>query len=250
MNILILGGTGDALALTRTLSTLTDFPPWIVTLSLAGRTRSHSSGNWRTRVGGFGGVEGLINYLNAELIDLLIDATHPFAAQISHQAWAAANALAIPYLCLTRSPWEAEPGDYWIEVANYQAAADILSDLGQRIFLSIGRQELANYAHLNQLWFLMRAVEPPNSQELLPPGLMKLAKGPFSAVSERALLEEHAIEVIVSKNSGGLATYGKLKAARELQLPVVMIQRPSPPPGHSVETVEEVVSWISMWAKG
>lgn len=250
MKILILGGTGDALALIQALGKLADFEPWVLILSLAGRTRSRPSGNWHVRIGGFGGIEGLKNYLRTELIDLLIDATHPFATQISYQAWAAAEALAIPHLRLTRSPWQPVVGDHWIEVASHQAAAERLPHLGQRIFLSIGHQELTNYADLDHLWFLMRTVEQPSQTERLPPGLILLEKGPFSTASERSLLRDHTIEVVVSKNSGGAATYGKLMAARELRLPVVMIQRPSSPPGRSVETIEEVISWIFQWRKG
>ncbi|GAB4354811.1 MAG: cobalt-precorrin-6A reductase [Cyanophyceae cyanobacterium] len=247
MKILILGGTGDALALIKGLQGLPEFSTWVFVLSLAGRTRSQLPGNWQVRIGGFGGIGGLKDYLQTAPVDLLVDATHPFADQISYQAWAAADALAIPYLRLTRSPWQPEAGDRWIDVANHQDAAAILSTLGQRIFLSIGRQELGSYAHLTSLWFLMRTVEQPGATEVLPPGFILLDKGPFFAPSERSLLQQYAIEVVVSKNSGGAATYGKLAAARELQLPVVMIQRPNPPPGPGVDTVEKAIAWILQW---
>jgi len=250
VNILILGGTGDALALIKALRELTASHPWVLVLSLAGRTRSQFPEDWQVRIGGFGGLEGLKHYLQTVPIHLLVDATHPFADQISHQAWAAADALAMPYLRLTRSPWQPGAGDRWIEAANHREAAARLLTLGRRIFLSIGRQDLVNYSHLKDLWFLMRMVEQPDAAALLPPGFVLLEKGPFLAASERSLLEQYAIEAVVSKNSGGTATYGKIIAARELQLPVVMIQRPSPPPGPSVATVEEAITWILQWSNG
>lgn len=245
--LLILGGTGDALTLIQGLQSTFSEINWDIILSVAGRTQRHPLGPWRTRTGGFGGVDGLTRYLATEAIDLLIDITHPFAQQMSHQAQRAADALSISRLMVARSPWQAVPGDRWITVPNHPAAAAALPALGQRIFLSIGRQELDHYLHLKNIWFLMRVVESPKPFMAHPPGLILVERGPFSIAVERALLHRHAIDAIVSKNSGGEATYGKLVAARELQLPVVMVQRPPLPPGPWVATVDEALRWIGQW---
>jgi precorrin-6A/cobalt-precorrin-6A reductase len=243
--LLILGGTGDAAELAAKAAQM----PGIETIaSLAGRTRQPSISGVippkNTRIGGFGGVAGLTDYLLQQRIDLSIDATHPFAAQISFNAAAAAAAAGIPHLMLIRPAWEKTAGDRWIEVDNYQAAADLLPGLAQRIFSSIGRQELAAFAHLTDLWFLMRAIDPPPPNTPLPPGELLLERGPFSFEDERSLLQQYRIEAIVSKNSGGDATYAKIAAARTLGLPVVMVQRPPVPPGESVSDLDSALDWL------
>jgi precorrin-6A/cobalt-precorrin-6A reductase len=196
------------------------------------------------RIGGFGGAPGLIAYVREQHIDLLIDATHPFAAHISHYAATAARACNLPHLMLVRPPWAPEPGDRWLEVESMAAAVTILPDLARRVFLTIGRQELAAFAVLQHLWFLMRMIDPPLPETPVPPGLLILERGPFPLENERQLLTTHAIEAIVSKNSGGDATYAKLIAARELALPVVMIQRPPMPTGQQVTDVAQALMWI------
>jgi precorrin-6A/cobalt-precorrin-6A reductase len=237
--VLILGGTGDAVQLAAEAAKL----PYIeVISSLAGRTQQAIAPLGQVRVGGFGGTDGLIAYLQQQRIDGLIDATHPFAAQMSHQAAAAATACGIPRLLLLRPAWQPMAGDRWIEVESHTAAAERLPSLAQRVFLTIGRQELAAFAHLTQLWFLMRMIDPP--RPAVPPGLVLLERGPFSLEHEQALLEQHQIGAIVSKNSGGAATYAKLIAARDLQIPVVMVQRPTLPAGDRVEAVEGAISWL------
>ena len=243
--LLILGGTGDAAELAAKATQM----PGIETIaSLAGRTRQPPLQGVippeNTRIGGFGGVAGLTDYLLQQGIDLLIDATHPFAAQISFNAAEAAVAAGIPRLMLIRPAWEKTAGDRWIEVENYQEAACLLPGLAQRIFLSIGRQELPEFAHLQDLWFLMRAIEPPPPNAPTPPGKLLLERGPFSFEDERSLLQQDRIEAIVSKNSGGDATYAKIAAARTLGLPVVMVQRPSVPSGESASDLDSTLSWI------
>jgi precorrin-6A/cobalt-precorrin-6A reductase len=239
--LLILGGTGDAVRLASQAAAL----GFVVVSSLAGRTHQSREDHCSTeqiRVGGFGGVSGLGAYLHQEKIDLVIDATHPFAQQISWNAAAATEHCGIPRLLLHRPGWEPVAGDRWFSVANHAAAAALLPGLAQRIFLTIGRQEINNYAHLSDLWFLMRSIDPPPTP--LPPGEILLAKGPFTLADEQKLLVQHQIEVIVSKNSGGSATDAKIVAARELNLPIVMIQRPVIPDGLQVATVEEAVLWL------
>jgi precorrin-6A/cobalt-precorrin-6A reductase len=242
--LLILGGTteGNVLAAQATL-----IPGLEVVTSLAGRTRQPMITSTNTRVGGFGGVVGLVNYLQTEQIDLLIDATHPFAAQISLHAAAAAATLKMPHLILVRPVWEKvtePPADQWREVPDLTAAAQILPDLAQRIFLTIGRQELGAFADLRQLWFLMRMIDPPVLEAAVPPGHILLERGPFTFSEERTLLQHYHIGAMVSKNSGGDATYAKIIAARELQIPVVLIQRPPLPEAEQVTDIEAALGWL------
>ncbi len=241
--LLILGGTGDAVQLSQQATML----GFTVIYSLAGCTQqsekaSHSGVNNQVRIGGFGGAAGLSAYLRQENIDLLIDATHPFARQISGNAAAAAALSDVPHLLLQRPSWQPVTGDHWLLAPDHAAAAALLPGLGQRIFLTIGRQELSSYAHLQELWFLMRSIDPPPYP--LPPGEIILAQGPFNLQAEKNLLRQHQIEIVVSKNSGGAATYAKIAAARGLGLPVIMIQRPALPAGLQVATVQAAVSWL------
>lgn len=238
--VLILGGTGDGLKLAALASTI---PGLEVMTSLAGRTRQPVLSS-TLRIGGFGGVYGLTNYLREQRIDLLIDATHPFAAQISANAALAATSANIPHLMLNRPAWEKTESDRWIEVESNEAAARVLPGLAQRVFLTIGRQELASYAHLKDLWFLMRMIDPPQPDATLPPGKLLTARGPFSLLEERSLLGKYEIGAIVSKNSGGDATYAKIIAARELGIPVVMVQRPARTEGEQVSDVESALCWL------
>ena len=239
--LLILGGTTDAVKLQSLINTRSDLE---VITSLAGRTRQPVSQS--SRIGGFGGVPGLIEYLQQEKINFLIDATHPFASQMAWNAFHACLSVGIPRLKLVRSPWEKVTGDRWIETENNETAAKMLPNLAKRVFLTIGRQELATYAKLQEIWFLMRMIDPPESNISIPPGKLLLARGPFSLEQERSLLLEHKIEVIVSKNSGGNATYAKIIAAREMDLPVVMIQRPLLPEGDQVGDVQSAFNWLNL----
>ncbi|GAB4300146.1 MAG: cobalt-precorrin-6A reductase [Oscillatoriaceae cyanobacterium] len=244
--VLILGGTGDAVELATRVA---EIPGVQVITSLAGRTRQPTRPPENTpqitqRIGGFGGVSGLTVYLQEQKIDVLIDATHPFAAQISFNGAAAAAALGIDHLMLIRPGWERTSGDRWIEVDSHTAAADILPEIAQRIFLTIGRQELAAWGHLQDLWFLMRMIEPPLPDAAVPPGKILLERGPFSVDNERSLLQQYQIGAIVSKNSGGNATYAKIIAARELGIPVVMIQRPVVPATDTVADIESALLWL------
>jgi precorrin-6A/cobalt-precorrin-6A reductase len=240
--LLILGGTGDAMRLLAQAAAL----DLVVIYSLAGRTAQarmeHEGSAAQMRVGGFGGVSGLVAYLQKENIDLVIDATHPFAPQISRNAAMATEICGLPCLLLQRSAWEPVAGDRWLSVQSHAEAADLLPGLAQRIFLTIGRQELNCYAHLSELWFLMRSIDLPS--EPVPPGVVLLEQGPFALAAEQNLLRQHQIELIVSKNSGGSATYAKIVAARELGLPVVMVERPVMPVGDQVATVGEALQWL------
>jgi precorrin-6A/cobalt-precorrin-6A reductase len=239
--MLILGGTGDA---TELAIRAAEIPGVEVITSLAGRTHQPRVPSENIRIGGFGGVAGFADYLREQQIDILVDATHPFAAQISFNTAAAAIEVGIPHLMLIRPPWEQTAGDRWIEVDSNKAAAAVLPGLAQRIFLTIGRQELTTFAHLQDLWFLMRMIDPPLPDAIIPPGTILLERGPFSLEEERSLLQQYGIGVIVSKNSGGNATYAKIIAARELRIPVVIVQRPQIPNGKHVNTIEDALVWI------
>jgi len=240
--VLILGGTGEAATLAAQAAVL---PEVEVITSLAGRTRRPVTPSGRVRIGGFGGDAGLIDYIRAQRIDLLIDATHPFAAHISFNAATAARACGLPHLLLLRPAWEPMAGDRWIAVESIAAAVSILPNVAQRVFLTIGRQDLAAFAPLTDLWFLMRMIDPPTPDTPVPPGTLVLERGPFTLADERKLLKTYAIGAIVSKNSGGDATYAKMIAARELAVPVVMVQRPATPEGEQVTDVEEALAWLA-----
>ncbi|MDF5733987.1 MAG: cobalt-precorrin-6A reductase [Rhizonema sp. PD38] len=238
--VLILGGTGDASELAAKASTL----PVEVRVSLAGRTREPQNVSENTRIGGFGGVAGLTTYLCEQEIDLLIDATHPFAAQISFNAAAAAAELGLPRLMLIRSAWQPITQDRWQEVDSVEAAADALTEHAKRVFLTVGRQQLGSFAHLD-VWFLMRLIDPPEENAIVPKGLLLYDRGPFNLASERLLLTQYEIDTIVSKNSGGNATYAKIIAARELGIKVVMVKRPTVPVGEQVQDADNAISWLA-----
>ena len=238
--MLILGGTGDA----RRLASLAATAGFEVISSLAGRTTNPELPEGEVRLGGFGRADGLATYLRAEGVELLVDATHPFADGISANAAEAAVATGVPRLLLERPRWEETPGDRWIRVESAAAAAMALPTLAQRVFLTIGRQELAAFAHLEHLWFLSRMIEVPAVETRRPPGELLLDRGPFSDDGERALMRAHRIEVLVTRNSGGEETYPKIAAARALRLPVVMIDRPQLPASDIVDGPAAALTWL------
>ena len=239
--ILILGGTTEAVELAGLLEADPDFQP---ISSLAGRTGTPRPVPGEIRVGGFGGPDGLAGYLSSQSIDMLVDATHPFAAQITEHAVIAARAADRPLLRLERPRWQRQPEDRWIEAADTADAARCLPTDARRIFLAIGRQDLAPFSGRENQWFLLRTIDPPAT----PPVLLRFAcvtgRGPFSVEAELALLRKHRIDTIVSKNSGGEASYAKIAAGRALGLPVVMIRRPAAPSGDRAVTVAEALDWL------
>ena len=224
LNVLVLGGTGEARAIAEELAAR---PGLRVTLSLAGRTRAPVLPACAVRVGGFGGAAGLARHLAAEGVGALVDATHPFARTITASAREAALATGVPLVVLARAPWTPIPGDRWTDVADMTGAAGALGDSPRRVFLAIGRQEVAAFRAAPQHAYLVRSIEPPAPGDLPPNAELILARGPFDEPQERALLAARCIEVVVAKNSGGDATYGKIAAARALGLPVVMVGRPA-----------------------
>ena len=239
--LLILGGTAEGAALARGA---VDIAGLTVVSSLAGRTRTPATLPGETRVGGFGGAAALADYLRDAGITLVIDATHPYAATISHNAAEACAVARVPRLMLARPAWTPEPGDSWIEVDDTQAAAARLAGIGTRAFLTTGRKELDAFAGLDAVWFLVRLVDPLDTPLPLARGAVIHGRGPFGVADERKLLAAHDIDVVISKNSGGPATHGKIEAARDAGLPVIMIRRPPLPGGESVDSVAEALVWI------
>ena len=235
--VLILGGTRDARQLAfRLLHAGHD-----VTTSFAGVTEHPVQPEGKVRVGGFGGVEGLRQYLRAEKYDVLVDATHPFAAIISANAAKAAGDILL--LRLERPAWTPKPADQWIDVADIQSAVDALP-LQASVMLTIGRKEIAPFMAREDLSGVARMIEPtpiplPNTWSLM------LERPPFTLESETALLRDHNITHLVSKNAGSSDTETKLTAARNLQIPVVMIARPLKPHVTTYSSVEAINAHIS-----
>ena len=235
--ILILGGTTEARQLAGKLAARAD-----VTLSLAGRTENPVQQGVPVRVGGFGGAEGLAAYLTDNRTDLLVDATHPYAARISANAANAARLAGVPAIALRRPPWTQVAGDRWTIVGSAAEAAALLGVAPRKIFLALGRQELAPFEAAPEHSYLVRSVDPVEPPLGLPHAAYILARGPFSEAGDRALLEEHRIDAIVAKNSGGQATYGKIVAARTLGIEVFLIRRPPLPDMPSGASVGEVLA--------
>lgn len=237
--ILILGGTTEASALARLLAAR---PGTAACLSLAGRTAKPLPQPIPTRIGGFGGPIGLARYMAEAGVTAVVDATHPHARRISENAALACRSAGIPLLVLRRRPWERQPGDRWTEVEDADAAAKALGEEPRRVFLTAGRLELAAFLPHPRHFYLVRSVDPP---EALPPDArLILDLGPFDVRAEEDLLRRERIDVVVTKNSGGGATYGKIAAARTLGLPVILIRAPRWPETGAVETPEAALRWI------
>ncbi len=221
--MLILGGSTEASALAAALAGRQDVA---ATLSLAGRVREPAPQPLPLRVGGFGGVEGLGTYLREEGIQVLVDATHPFAAAMSANARAAARMTGVPLLDAGRGGWMPEPGDRWTEVPTMAEAARALGVMPRRVFLTVGRLQLAAFVRAPQHHYLVRSIDPVGEGHGLADACFVTARGPFAVEDEAALMGEHGIDVLVTKNSGGTASFAKIAAARRLGLPVVLVRPP------------------------
>jgi precorrin-6A/cobalt-precorrin-6A reductase len=239
--ILILGGTAEARALAERLAGRGDLD---VTASLAGRTVAPARQAVPVRRGGFGGAAGLANYLIRERIDALIDATHPYASVISANAEAAARQTNVPLIALQRLPWTPIAGDHWTEASDVSAAVEALGQTRRRVFVTLGRNELAPLQGAPQHHYLIRSVDPVEPPLALPDAHYVTGRGPFAAADERALMTAHRIDVVIAKNSGGAATYGKIEAARALGVAVIMLRRPAPPDGAAVHSIDAAVAWL------
>ncbi|CAN7721626.1 MULTISPECIES: cobalt-precorrin-6A reductase [unclassified Acidovorax] len=241
-HVLLLGGTSGASQLAQALQQAR-IP---AVFSYAGATQAPVAQPVPTRCGGYGGVQGLAQFIRGQGITHVVDATHPFAAQMSRNACAACEATGTPLLALERAPWQAEATDRWVDVPDMAAAAQALPHEPARVFLAIGRKQLDAFAGQARHHYLLRLVDAPAPGSLpLADTTVVLGRGPFSAGHDQAMLQAHGITWLVAKNAGGEATRGKLLAARALGLPVVMVQRPPLPPRPRTEEVDAVLHWIA-----
>lgn len=241
MRVLLLGGTGDALKMARRLGAHDVY-------SLAGLGRVPDDLPCAVRVGGFGGSEGLARYIEAQGVDLLIDATHPYAAQISANAVSAGRLAGVAVWALRRAPWQARPGDDWRYVADWPALCEALTDFARPLF-TLGREPLGHLDAIpaHQTWVIRCLDAQPGNARALVIG----ARGPFSHDSERTLFAQHDIDVVVSKNSGGMATEAKLDIARERGLPVLMLARPAlVATDRAFDTAGELMTALERWRAG
>lgn len=241
LNVLLLGGTTEANALADRFATARQFN---AVLSLAGRTAAPRASPVPVRIGGFGGVEGLVDYLRDSKTDIVIDATHPFAAQMSRHAVAACAEAGVPLIAVERPPWQARQGDTWHNVASIADGVAALGMAPRRVFCAIGRLFLDALLVAPHHHYIVRLIDAPVDPIALPHLTTVTARGPFTLDADLALLRDHAIDVVFTKNSGGGATYSKIAAARELGLPIVMVERPALPRRATVATAE--AAWAAL----
>jgi precorrin-6A/cobalt-precorrin-6A reductase len=238
MRVLLLGGTCEARTLAARLHPGVD-----VISSLAGRVPDPALPVGEVRIGGFGGVDGMRRWLVDSKIGAVVDATHPFAATITANAAEVCGNLQIPNLVLARPAWR--PGDAIVVESDVDAAKAVRDNGFSRVFLTTGRSGVEVFKDVDA-WFLIRAVTAPHPQTLPRRNELLLSRGPYHFGDESALLAEHRIDCLVTKNSGGEMTRPKLDAAAALGVPVVMVNRPALPEGvATVSTVDEAVAWIS-----
>lgn len=240
-NLLVLGGTTEATALCREMAQR----GMNGTISFAGRVARPVRQPLPQRVGGFGGVTGLSAYLRTENITHVVDATHPFAAQMSQNAVAACTEAGVPLAALTRAPWSQEPDDLWTSVPDMAGAVAALDRPAVRVMLAIGRMHLSLFALHPQHFYLLRLVDAPDAALSFPDHHIEVDRGPFNMENDLALMRAHRISLIVSKNAGGSGAYAKLRAARALNLPVIMIDRPKMPDRYELHEVRAVLDWVS-----
>jgi len=240
LRVLILGGSSEASHLARAVAGLPGIDP---VLSLAGRTRNPELPPIPHRIGGFGGVPGLAAYLRAERIDLLVDATHPFAERMSANAVAACDETGVGLAVFTRPPWRAGQGDRWTEVDGAEAAARAIGGAPRRVFLTVGRQQVAAFEAAPHHHYLIRAIDPPDPAPNLPHAELLLSRGPFALEDEVRVMRRHGIEMLVSKNSGGDAARAKLDAARALGIPVILMRAPARE-GAVFHDLDTLLAWI------
>ncbi len=236
MTLLLLAGTGEARRLAARLSHLP------VIASLAGATRSPAPLACSTRVGGFGGVDGFLRFLDGAQITAVLDATHPFATQISHRTASLCSGRGLPYAHLLRPVWRPNAGDRWHDVADPHAAVALIPP-DATVFLATGPQDAAAFAGLKGR-VICRRIDPPTAPFPFANGDWLVGRPPFSVADEVALFERLGIDWLVTKNAGGEGARAKLDAARALQVPVAMIARPTPPPGIRFETEDEAFAWV------
>lgn len=239
-NLLVLGGTTEATALAQRLA---DQGIGAV-FSYAGRVARPKRQPLPTRVGGFGGVAGLVDYINVKNVTHVIDATHPFASGMSWNAARACAETGTPLLALTRPAWARQDGDIWRVVADMDGAVAALAGPSRRVMLAIGRMHLEAFSSQPQHHYLLRLIDAPETPVPLPDTEIVIAQGPFTYADDLALMQRHGIEVVVSKNAGGSAARAKIDAARDLGLQVIMIDRPALPKRRETGDIDAVLRWI------
>jgi precorrin-6A/cobalt-precorrin-6A reductase len=239
-NILVLGGTTEASALATLLAARGD----TAVLSYAGRVANPKAQPIPVRVGGFGGVDGLVEYLRDTGVTHLVDATHPFAARMSANAVVAAARAGVAHIALTRPPWAPVTGDRWTCVADIDAAVAALAGPARRVMLALGRMHVDAFAVRPQHTYLLRFVDLPDRPPALPRHHLVVDRGPFDVDGDRRLMEAHGIELVICKNAGGSGAAAKLGAARALGLPVIMIDRPVLPARREVHAAEDALCWL------
>jgi precorrin-6A/cobalt-precorrin-6A reductase len=238
VRLLILGGSTQATALARRIANRPDLD---AVLSLAGRTRNPAPSAIPFRIGGFGGIAGLKSYLTEHRTSAVIDATHPFAAQMSRHAVTACHDLGLPLAAFTRPPWYPQPADRWTSVPNIPAAAAALGPHPRNVLLTVGALQLSAFATAPHHRYLIRTIDPTNT---VVPHRLILARGPFTVDAETALMRDERIDVLVTKNSGGAATEAKLTAARALGIDVIIVERPPPQVTPAFHILQDVLAWI------
>jgi len=239
MRALILGGIADASLLAAEIARA----GLDAVYSYGGRTRAPADQPLPTRIGGFGGVSGLADYIRGEGITHVIDATHPFAAEMSRNAVEACAETKTPLIALERAPWTKAPGDVWVEVSDVAAAVAALPEAPANVFLAIGRQHIAPFASKPQHAYTLRFVDPPEAPLPFAADVI-VSRGPFTLEGELEMMRSRGIDWIVARNSGGDGARAKIDAARMLGLPVIMISRPALPERQRVESVDEVMQWL------
>jgi precorrin-6A/cobalt-precorrin-6A reductase len=242
LKILLLGGTSEAVIAARHLATMQGIA---ATLSLAGRTNKAAPSPLPVRIGGFGGIAGLIDYLMRETIDVVLDATHPFAPQISGNAIAACAEANVPLLAIERRPWKSIAGDDWRKHRDVEAAIAALPDAPLSVFSALGRSAIPKLIAKPQHRYVIRVVDPIELPRELTHATVITARGPFRTDDDIALFSEHRVAAVLAKNSGGDAAYSKIEAARRLHLPVYIVARPAIAERQSVATISEALAWIA-----
>ncbi|ASJ71887.1 cobalt-precorrin-6A reductase [Granulosicoccus antarcticus] len=244
-SVLLLGGTTEASDMAHAMAHAMAYQGINAWFSYAGRTRAPKAQPIPTRIGGFGGVEGMVDWLQQHDISHVIDATHPFAAGISANALQACALTGVDLCSFERAAWQAGGADNWQYVCDIDAAVDALPQVASNIFLAIGKQHIKAFTRQAQHHYLLRLVDQPEEAPPLPFASYVVDRGPFTVEQDLAMLREHAIDIIVCKNSGGSGAVAKLVAARHLQLPVVMINRPIQQACTRCHSVDEVLDWLA-----
>lgn len=213
--------------------------------SYAGRVATPKAQPLPTRVGGFGGVDGLVHYMREHNITHVVDATHPFAAQMSWNAFHACKQVGVALCALTRPAWQSQEGDYWTHVADIDGAVAALEGPAKRVLLALGKQNVPAFAAQPQHHYVLRLVDEPDEAPAVPNHTVVVSRGPFDVAGDLALIQKHGVELVVCKNSGGAGAEAKLTAARKLELPVVMIDRAALPPRKELATVDAALEWLA-----